>query len=179
MDKNLFKEFRPSIIFLIKFISLYVVSNLLYGFYITNYSPQVDPVTHIVTMQSAFVIKACGTSVGVMDMTTKPTSLILHNGKSVLAVYEGCNGINTVIVFAAFLLAFGPLSRRLSWFFPAGIIMIHLANLARIVLLFYVSEYFPRYMYFTHKYLFTAFLYAVVFLLWIWWVKKFTSPKKT
>jgi exosortase/archaeosortase family protein len=63
------------------------------------------------------------------------------------------------------------------WFVPLGLAVIHVANLGRIVLLFLVSLYEPEYLYFTHKYLFTAFIYLFVFLLWILWVMKIAKPK--
>jgi exosortase/archaeosortase family protein len=47
-------------------------------------------------------------------------------------------------------------------------------NLLRISLLFFVSRFLPDAMYFVHKYLFTAFLYAVIFGLWLIWIRKFT-----
>jgi exosortase family protein XrtF len=172
-----FTEFRPTILFLAKFIGFYLIGNLLYGYYITHYSPAPDPVTRQVTKQTVFIIKSCGADVSVIDSNKSPTSLIVLKKRSVLAVYEGCNGINTMIIFVAFLFAFGPLSKSQWWFLPLGLAIIHLANLARIALLFYVSEYLPKYMYFTHKYLFTATLYCVVFLLWVWWVRKFSLKK--
>jgi exosortase family protein XrtF len=92
-------------------------------------------------------------------------------------VYEGCNGLNVMIIFVAFLVAFGPIGRTLAWFIPLGLFIIHLVNLARIGLLFWVSLYMPKYMYFTHKYFFTAILYVVVFVLWIWWVRRYASDK--
>src|SRR5690606_32127519 len=167
------KEFKPTIYFLLKFVGIYLVGNLLYGLYITSYEPRPDPVTHVVTDHSAGVLRACGVPVDAKDREKKPRTDISYMGKARLSVYEGCNGLNTMIIFVAFLVAFGPLSRPLLWFIPLGLLIIHLANLARITLLFFVAEYRPSAMYFTHKYLFTAVLYVVIFILWIWWVKKF------
>ena len=71
-------------------------------------------------------------------------------------------------------MAFGPVSNRMYWFIPLGLLVIHLVNLARISLLYFVSIRYPRYMYFAHKYFFTAVLYAAVFMLWVWWVRKYS-----
>ena len=84
-----------------------------------------------------------------------------------------------MIIFLAFLFAFGPVNRALLWFAPAGLLILHAMNLARIVLLFWVSLYLPKFMYFTHKYFFTAILYVVVFVLWVWWVRRFSKAKPT
>jgi exosortase family protein XrtF len=172
------KEFRPTILFLIKFVVLYVVGNLLYGIYITSFNPRPDPVTHSVSEQTGIILNVCGYRVDVADRINKPTSDINYFGKPKLSIYEGCNGLNIMIIFVAFLLAFGPIDRALLWFIPLGLLIIHFANLCRILLLFFVAEYMPKAMYFTHKYLFTAILYVVIFVLWIWWIRKYASPRK-
>lgn len=169
-----FSEFRPTILFLIKFVGIYLVGNILYGLYITSYEPQPDPVTHVVTDQTALVLNACGYPVEVEDRKQKPTTDLIYLGKARLSVYEGCNGLNTMIIFVAFLFSFGPVSKTLLWFVPLGLLIIHLMNLARISLLFFVAEYMPNAMYFTHKYFFTAILYVVIFVLWVWWVKRYS-----
>ncbi len=51
-------------------------------------------------------------------------------------------------------------------------------NLARISLLFWVALYLPDLVYFVHKYLFTAILFVIVFVLWIVWVRKFSQLKE-
>ena len=59
------------------------------------------------------------------DDVNKPTTQLICDGKSVLAIYEGCNGINVMIIFVAFLVAFGPLNKALLWFVPVGLIILH------------------------------------------------------
>lgn len=86
-------------------------------------------------------------------------------------MYEGCNGVNVVIIFVAFVIAFGPLRIVTLWFLTGGIVLIYLVNLARIWFLFFVSLELPNYLYFTHKYLFTGMIFLVVFVLWILWVR--------
>jgi exosortase family protein XrtF len=172
------KEFRPTIVFLGWFIGLYLIGNLLYGIYVTSFKPGPDPVTRWVTENSGFILKACGWPVKVSDYPGKSTTVIWHEGRAVLSVYEGCNGINTMIIFVVFLIAFGPIDRKLIWFIPLGLIIIHLMNLLRITFLFFIAEYYPGAMYFIHKYVFTGILYIVIFVLWILWVKKFSISTK-
>jgi len=171
------KEFKPTILFLVKFLGIYLVGNLIYGTWITHWHPQPDPVTHWVTEQSARVLNIVGQEAVAHDYPNKPTTYLQLRENAIVSVYEGCNGINVVIVFLAFLFAFGPYIKAMVWFAPLGLLVIHLANLARIVLLFLVSLYEPDFLYFTHKYLFTAFIYLFVFLLWILWVMKIARPK--
>jgi len=95
--------------------------------------------------------------------THGPTVLLSNDVKVILSVYEGCNGINVMIVFVAFLAAFGGSLKKMSWFLPAGIILIHLSNLARIILLYFVAVGYRHYFYYVHKYIFTAVIYMMVF----------------
>jgi exosortase family protein XrtF len=171
-------EFKPTIFFLLKFVGLYLVANLLYGYFITSFNPRPDPITHAVANQTAFILRSFDEKVGTMNSLKRPTTSLVSDGKGIIAVYEGCNGINTIIIFVSFLIAFGPLSKNMLWFTALGILIIHLTNLARVALLFMVSKYMHQYLYFTHKYFFTAILYFVIFILWIIWVKYF-SYKKT
>jgi exosortase family protein XrtF len=171
------REFRPTIIFLIKFLILYLIGNLVYGWYVKYYHPAPDPVTHEVTRQTGMLLQWIGWPVIIQDH--QATTVIICEGKSILSVYEGCNGLNTTIIFAAFIIAFGPISRSILWFIPFGALLIHLSNLTRISLLFYVWQVSPEYMYFAHKYLFTAALYLVVFVLWVWWVRNFSDTKSS
>jgi len=170
-------EFRPSIIFLVKFIGLYLAGNLLYGFFITAYEPRPDPVTHVVAVHSAQVLNYLGETVTTRDGDKKPITSLLSENQAILDIYEGCNGINVAIIFLAFIVAFGPFKWRMLWFSLVGMVIIHLTNLGRIVLLFVIARYHPDYMYFMHKYFFTAVIYFAVFVLWLFWVKLFSIKK--
>lgn len=168
-------EFKPTIFFLVRFVVLYVACNLVYGLLVVQYEPGPDPATIWVTEQTAFFLQVFGWPNQVVIQVIKPTVTILYQGKAIVAVYEGCNGINVMIIFITFLIAFGPRTKALLWFIPAGILILHVMNLFRIGLLFLVALYRPSYLYFSHKYLFTAFLYGVVLILWLIWVRYFSK----
>lgn len=166
------KEFKPTILFLSKFLALYLTLNLMYGLFIDHYAPAPDPVTRWVSEQSTGLLQLFGSDVSFSDDQTKPAIGILNGERVVLSVFEGCNGINVVIIFLSFLLAYGRPSRKLLWFIPLGLLLIHLTNLGRISLLYGVTIHLPGFMYFAHKYLFTAIIYIVVFALWYLWLNK-------
>jgi exosortase family protein XrtF len=165
------EEFKPSIFFLLKFLGLYVVGNVLYGVFVHAWYPAVDPVTAWVTQQTSGLLTLGGWDTSVVENTRKATANIIYEGKAILAVFEGCNGLNVMIIYVAFLFAFGPYSKRLIWFTVLGLLVIHVFNLIRIFLLFFVSIEMPKLLYFIHKYFFTAILYVIVFILWILWIR--------
>jgi exosortase family protein XrtF len=173
------KEFKPTVFFLGKFLTIYLAGNLVYGFFVVSYNPSPDPITNWVTSQTATCLSVLGWPAKHVERTNRPTTAIYYQDKSIVTVYEGCNGVNVMIIFVAFLVAFGPWRKELLWFIPWGILVIHISNLLRIGLLFFVTLYWSNYLYLSHKYLFTAFIYGFVLLLWMLWVKRFSAHDKT
>lgn len=175
------KEFKPALRFVGIFIAVYLVLNFIYGLWIESVRPSPDRATILVTEQTSVFLNAIGEDVQERIDAGTPTVSLLKKSETVLRVYEGCNGLNVMIVFISFLLAFGGGKKKIIWFLPLGLFIIHLANLMRITLLYYIAEYWQSYFYYVHKYLFTAAIYLVVFLLWWIWVEKIvgTGLKRT
>lgn len=166
------KEFGPTIRFLLRFVGIYVVGNLLYGWYVTINYPAADPATQWVTEQTAVVLHLFDDTVNTSEHPSKPFVLLNQGNRAVVSVFEGCNGINVMVIFLAFVFAFGKPGKDLFWFVPIGIVILHVSNIARLAGLYYVNLAFPRSVYFIHKYVFTASIFAVVFVLWIFWVRR-------
>lgn len=166
-------EFRPTIYFLGKFLLIYLLGNFLYGLYVSSFSPHPDPITDKVSRQTAVILNWAGENTSCALDPKKPTVHIGDEGRWVISIYEGCNGINIMIIFIAFIVAFGPIGKSIGWFVPLGLLIIHISNLLRLLLLYWVTIQLPQYLYFIHKYLFTAAIYLVVLILWWWWVKIF------
>lgn len=171
----MFKDFRPALWFLGKFLGIYVLGNVLYGLYIASYKPRPDPVTRLVTIQSISCLNLTGVDASAEDHQSRPSIAITEDGKNVISVFEGCNGINVLIIFVAFVVAFGGSGKTMAWFIPVGIVLIHVVNLLRIGLLYYTARHYESWFYYVHKYFFTAILYVIVFLLWGLWVVKYNK----
>ena len=89
-------------------------------------------------------------------------------------VGDECNGFKLFSIFIIFILAFpGPIKKKL-WFIPLGLLMIHLANIIRVIALILINNYYPQYLDFNHLYTFTIFVYSIIFFLWYWWAKKYS-----
>ncbi len=90
-----------------------------------------------------------------------------------LILDRGCVGRNVLLVFSAFIIATPTEVKRKIIYTIAGLGVIVFLNIIRIILLMLVGQYYPDYFHFTHEYLFKYTLYAGVFLLWVFWVRKF------
>jgi exosortase family protein XrtF len=173
------KDFKPALRFVAIFVSCYLVGNGIYGLYIKSTNPQPDIFTRIVSNQTAMVLNFFDEPVYTFNQLKQPLVSISKSGKVLLAVFEGCNGINILVVFVAFIAAyksFNKSNKQIIWFVPLGIFVIWCANIMRLFVLYFVAAYYKHYYYFAHKYLFTLFLYAIVLLLWWWWIKLTETP---
>lgn len=173
------KEFKPALLFLGKFLGIYILGNISYGLYIDSYYPKSDPITYWTTNQVRAILSADGQVVQAIPHASKATISLVEESsqKVIISVFEGCNGVNVAIVFLAFLVAYQGTLKRTVIFAVAGLLVIHIVNLARIILLFQQAKNNSPYFYYFHKYFFTAILYAVVVVLWWLWVMKCNGIK--
>ena len=178
--RHTISEFKPALRFLLVFIFCYVVMSLLYGLFIESYGDKIDPWTKHISQQVALVLSSQNNPVEVIDGYGTRSCVLADREGQVISIFEGCNGLNVIILFLSFLIAYqGPI-KRFVLFSLVGVILIHLVNIGRVAMLYFVAKNYPGYMYFAHKYLFTAIIYAVVFLLWYLWVNKYNAiPKFT
>jgi len=175
------KEFKPTILFLAKFFAIYLVFSTLYGLFIASFdeSNLLDPITRFVAVNCVATASAIGYETEIvqddhlrMESEDEQTfdSIWLDNVYAV-SVEEGCNGVNIMILFAAFVVGFGGRLKNMLWFIPAGLLFIHLANIGRLLLLSLLNvEWEGRGFHFFHKYGFTAVLYLAILVLWYLWV---------
>ena len=168
---SILKEYKPALIFLVIFISVYLLLNTLYGLYITYHLPDADPVTRVVTRQVAATLGIFHDQVTTIPITGFGYVSLLLSGRVVVNVFEGCNSINVMIVFISFLLAFRGSMRLTLYFALGGLAIIYVMNLLRVGLLFEIALNFPDQLYLFHKFLFTGFIYAVVFVIWYFWIR--------
>jgi exosortase family protein XrtF len=170
---KLITEYKPAILFLLRFLGIYIIGNIVYGLWIVSYGNVADPITQIVTSNSSWLLNLVGFSASTLSSSLQPKVALLLNGQTVVSVYEGCNAINVSILFVAFLFAYKGTLKKTIGFSIIGLIAIYIFNLIRVAGLFLVANYFPDQLYLMHKFIFTGVIYAFIFFLWYLWVKRF------
>lgn len=68
--------------------------------------------------------------------------------------------------------------RHKAWFIPAGLVVIEWTNVVRICGVFLMQIPWPKSFHIAHDYIFKAFFYFIIFLMWVLWVECFVHPKK-
>jgi exosortase family protein XrtF len=172
MNWDFIKKNTRAIQFLLVFIGLYFGLNTAYGFFIQYYYPGSDPFTRLIASQVVWLLSFFDPSIAAYPSQFSESIAVANDRENMIYVFEGCNGLNVLIVYLSFLLAFAGPRKLLIRFIVVGMIGIHLLNIGRVCLLYGVVFYFPDQVYFFHKYLFTGILYIFVFLLWYLWVRK-------
>lgn len=173
MLKTIFKNIKPQDKFIASFIvkgfGLYMLWFLLYDNWLLK-DGLVDHflIQHLVSATDT-VLKAIGYT------TYTYADAVGIDGTHGVLIGVPCNGMDLFALFAGFVIIFpGKIKYKLVYI-PAGLLLIHLLNILRLVGLAMVVLYYPDSLDFNHKYTFTIIIYAVVFLLWILWVKKFSK----
>lgn len=175
------KEYKPFLLFLLRFFTVYGILLLVYNVYLNNYDAQknqIDAITTTVTRQTVALLKTVDAQAHFKPDTKMACFNVFYQKKCVVKVIEGCNAMAVIILFIAFVVAFrGSLKHTLLFIF-IGSLLIYLLNILRIALLTILIYKFPQHTHLLHGVLFPLIIYGFVFLMWILWINKFSYVKK-
>lgn len=176
--KQYFIQYRPFLIFLLKFLLVYAGLSLVYQFYLGSNSSDlkaIDDFTVLVSNQSAQLLNGMNFNAVLSFEFDEPFARLILDNQYVARVVEGCNALSVMILFVSFVIAFKGSFIKTLIFSSVGVLLIHILNIGRIALLVIGLRYYPEYKDLMHDIIFPLFIYGVVFILWIIWVNKFSS----
>lgn len=137
-----------------------------------------DYLTNLVAKQSESLIRALGYDAVIVPHPNEPSMKLLVNSKFVARVVEGCNSISVIILFISFILAFAGKFKTTVIYILAGSVLIYVVNLIRIAILSIGLYNYPWREDVLHTVIFPMVIYGLVFLLWMFWVNRFSKNKK-
>lgn len=167
--------------FILTFLLVYGLLSLVYKFYLqysdgSKFYP--DYFTNLVAIQTDNLLHAFGYQVQVLPHPDEPSMKVILNGKYLARIIEGCNGISVVILFISFVVAFSGKLKTTFFYLLSGSVLLYAVNLIRIVLLTIGMYHYPKYEDILHAVIFPGIIYGMVFLLWIFWVNRFSKLNK-
>jgi len=103
---------------------------------------------------------------------------VFIDNQPVVLVADECNGFELMALYIGFLLAFpGPWKWK-AIFIPIGSIIIFLINVGREIILALNYKYFQESFDFNHKYTYVFVVYLIIFLIWRFWLNRFSMIGK-
>jgi exosortase family protein XrtF len=164
---------KKLIVFASKFVGLYLFLNLLYLLWINFLVKKIDGISEWVAMVSQKLLLMLGYDVTLVYSDLHPRILFYFNNVNYITVSEGCNGVSVMITFFASIITFKGAVKSKILFLTVGLLGVFLLNVIRVSTLFYVALNHRQWFSFLHEYAFTALIYTLVFLLFIFWVNKY------
>jgi exosortase H (IPTLxxWG-CTERM-specific) len=152
---------RQSLAFLARFLGLLVVLYFLVAWHPVN-DAVIVPFTAGVARVSAAVLNALGEAVTVSGTE-------IRSARFVVNIENGCNGVETALLFGSAVLAFpAPWPRRVFGLL-AGFAAIQVINLVRVVSLFWIGVHRPAFFSSSHTVLWQSIVVlcgVIFFLAW-------------
>jgi len=90
-----------------------------------------------------------------------------------LSIAKGCEGIETMILVIAALAAYFMPARRKLEGIAAGIALIYVVNLVRIISLYYIFRYRPAWFDFAHLYFWQVVIIFIGVAFFLFWIERF------
>ena len=147
----------------------------LYQRYLNDFEKnKIDAITRMVSKNTEQVLQVFNNGSSIEESDGHPYMKLFYNQKYVARIVEGCNAISVIVLFISFVVAFSGKLKTTLFFIFGGSLLIYVLNVLRIAALSALIFYFPKQEPFLHGVLFPLYIYGVVFMLLLIWVRKFS-----
>ena len=173
--KKYFILYKPFLLFLASFFLTYIILTVCYQQYLNSFEVnKVDGITRLVSENTEQLLLLFDEGSSIVESDLHPYIKLFFNQKYVARIVEGCNATSVIILFISFVIAFSGKLKTTLFFIFGGSLLIYVLNVMRIAALSALIFYFPKQEPFLHGVLFPLYIYGVVFILWLIWVRKFS-----
>ena len=168
---------------MIKFFVTYFLLFVIYAAYLQNGQQKLNgfqcaPLTEKVANQTVGVLQFFGYNASATQHDKEMSVKLLIENVYTARVIEGCNSVSIIILFVAFIVAFGRAKKiTILVYSIAGSLFIYGINILRIAFLTVMLYKYPDEQVVLHNLIFPAIIYGATFLLWVLWVQKFSKYK--
>jgi exosortase H (IPTLxxWG-CTERM-specific) len=132
---------------------------------------------HVIEPFTAGVAVASGHALDLIGQDVTMDGTVIRNRRFAVNIKNGCNGVETMIIFLAAVLAFPASWKARLAGLAIGIVAIQLVNLVRVVALFLTGAYFPAFFDSSHTVIWQTIVILFGVLLWIFWANRLGPPR--
>ena len=177
--KKYFILYKPFLLFLGKFFLSYFILTLVYQGFLGGFGGgKIDSVTYLVAKNTGQLLELFDADAAIVKNKSDSYIMLFYNQKYVARMIEGCNAVSVIILFVSFVVSFSGKLKHTLLFNFGGSLIIYMLNVARIAALCVLMYLFPKQEPMLHGVFFPLFIYGVVFVLWVIWVRKFSLYAK-
>lgn len=162
------RAYRQEIVFLVLFLAI-----LGGGFTAIALNAINDRVIEPFT---AGIARVSGATLDLIGQDISVQGAIIRSSRFAVNIKNGCNGVETMIIFLAAVLAFPAGWKARGIGLVLGMIAIQAVNLVRVVALFLTGAYFPQLFDSSHTVVWQTIVILFGVLLWIFWASRFAAP---
>lgn len=156
-----------------RFLVRYVVI-LAAGFAVLAAKPVND---HVVVPYTTFVAHEARVVLNVFGEGARVVGQELRSPRFAVVIYNGCNGLEAMLIFVCGVLAFPTGWRAKAVGVGLGFLAIQVVNVIRVVSLFYVGALKPEWFSTTHVFVWQSVIILFGVLLWLLWVQRYALAR--
>lgn len=158
-----------------RFVGLYALI-LTVGFTVLALRPVNDSV---VNRYTTFVAQQARLALVVLGEHATVQGQVLTSPRFSVAIHNGCNGLEAILIFMCGVAAFPSPWRRKLMGVAVGFVAIQLFNIVRIVALFYTGVFRPGWFGASHVFVWQSLVIIFAVGLWVLWVQRYARPAAT
>ncbi|MGE5236333.1 MAG: exosortase H [Acidobacteriota bacterium] len=140
------------------------------GFFVLALRPVND---HVVGPYTTFVAQEARVVLNLFGESAVVRGTILSSPRFSVAIYNGCNGLEAMLIFVCGVLAFPAPWRAKLIGVAGGFVAIQVINVVRVVSLFYVGVLKPSWFNTTHVFVWQSLIVLFGIVLWLVWVQRY------
>lgn len=133
---------------------------------------------HLVVPFTAGVARVSGATLELIGQDVTMEGTVIRSPRFAVNIENGCNGVETMLIFMAAVLAFPSSWRSRLAGLGIGLVAIQGINLVRVVALFLTGAYFPSFFDASHTVLWQTLVILSGVLLWLLWASRFALPAR-
>ncbi len=161
-------QLKPQVRFLVTFLALVAVAFGLIALKPVN-DAIVDPYTAFIARSAGAILRVFGE-----DLTVR--GCLLTSPRFSVSIFNGCNGLITTLILVAGVLAFPATWRAKLIGVVGGIFGVQVINMIRIVSLYYIGVFFPKYFNDAHVVVWQTIVILAGIALWVSWANFVAIP---
>ncbi|BCD68927.1 archaeosortase/exosortase family protein [Nitratiruptor sp. YY09-18] len=158
-----------------RFMTLYILY-LAIAFFLVDFAPMREAL-HIESFYNSFIASLSASFIQMLGIAVTATNDTLHLPHADMIIKFGCNGLEAVLIYLAGVFAYPTKLKSKIIYGILGTVILEVINIARIALLAWTIEYYPKYFDLMHTYVTQSVMIVLAFLAFLFYLQRVSDAK--